>query len=78
MMYAVSLSKERYASDGIAKVKFIRAVALDSGHPEIAIVPTRVRDGDSIDFELAYHNFGKIVKFDSEGGEVLKIWEPLK
>lgn len=72
-IYACSLSKERYVAEGVAKVKFIKAVAEDSGQPESAIVPERVRDGDSMDFEMAYHNFKKIVKFDSESGEVLKI-----
>lgn len=77
-IYAVSLSKERYVAEGVARVKFIRAVSEDSGRPESAIVPERVRDGDSMDFMHAYNNFRRVVKFDSESGAVLKILEPLK
>ena len=76
-IYACSLSRERYVTEGVSREKFIRAVSEDSGRPESAIVPERVRDGDSIDFEMAYHNFRKIVKFDSESGRVLKILGPL-
>lgn len=72
-MYAVSLSKERYVAEGVAMVRFIRSVAMDSGRPESAIVPERVRNADGLDFDLSYYNFRKIVKYDSESGEVLKI-----
>ena len=76
-IYACSLSRERYVTEGVSLERFIRAVALDSGRPESDVLPERVRDGDSADFEHAYHNFRKIVKFDSESGRVLKILGPL-
>jgi len=73
VIWAYGNSGARYVADRVARAKFISAVSEDSGQPEHTISPERVRDGDSTDFEVAYNNFRRVVKYDAESGEVLKV-----
>lgn len=71
IIYAHSSSKERYVAEGVSKQRFIKAISLDLGRSEGNI--TVERTNDEKDFNMVYNNYRKIVKYDSESGELLKI-----